>query len=125
MEEGSFKTAWGGISSLAVALPVVWTGMRQRGLGLDALARWMALQPAKLAGLEAQKGAISVGRDADFVMFDEDVETRVRAEALYCRHAVSPYVGEMLCGQVQGTYVRGECVFEDGAFAKTETGRAL
>src|SRR6202035_1647463 len=30
MEEGSLQTAWGGVSSLAVALSVVWTGMRQR-----------------------------------------------------------------------------------------------
>jgi allantoinase len=125
MEEGSFKTAWGGISSLAVALPVVWTGMRERGLGLDAVAQWMALRPAKLAGLDAKKGAIAVGKDADFVVFDEAAEARVRADDLYCRHAVSPYVGEALRGQVVATYVRGECVFEGGAFAKGLHGRAL
>ncbi|HTV06326.1 MAG TPA: allantoinase AllB [Acidobacteriaceae bacterium] len=125
MEEGSFKTAWGGISSLAVALPVVWTGMRERGLGLDALALWMALHPAKLAGLDVQKGAITVGRDADFVVFDEKAETRVNEDALHCRHAVSPYVGETLRGRVVATYVRGECAFEDGVFSKNAHGRAL
>ena len=125
MEEGSFKTAWGGISSLAVALRVVWTGMRERGLGLEALARWMALQPAKLAGLDGRKGAIAPGMDADFVVFDEDAEARVTADALHCWRAISPYVGEALRGRVEATYVRGECVFEGGAFAKSARGRAL
>ncbi|HUY82442.1 MAG TPA: allantoinase AllB [Acidobacteriaceae bacterium] len=125
MEEGSFKTAWGGISSLAVALPVVWTGMREWGLGLDAVAQWMALQPAKLAGFDAQKGAIAVGNDADFMVFDEDAEVRVAADALHFRHAISPYVGETLRGRVEATYVRGACVFEEGAFAKSVRGRAL
>lgn len=125
IEEGSFKTAWGGISSLAVVLPVVWTGMRGRGLGLDRVAQWMAQMPAKLAGLDARKGAIAVGGDADFVVFDEQAETRVSTDALHCRHAISPYVGEALRGQVVATYVRGKCIFEDGEFAKGVCGHAL
>src|SRR5208282_6710876 len=32
LDEGNFRMAWGGISSLSLALPLVWTEARQRGL---------------------------------------------------------------------------------------------
>ena len=43
---GDFATAWGGISSLQVALPVVWTQARARGFSLSDIAAWMARGPA-------------------------------------------------------------------------------
>lgn len=125
LEEGSFKTAWGGISSLAVALPAVWTAMQGRGFGLAELARWMAQAPAKIAGLDGCKGSIAPGRDADFVVFDPETEIEVGADMLQSRHAVSPYVGEKLRGQVVSTYVRGQRVYHRGAFAGQARGLAL
>lgn len=124
MEEGSFQTAWGGIPSLAVALSVVWTGMRQRNLGLVDLAQWMAKNPALLAGLAARKGQIAPERDADFVVFDPDAEVEIKADALHCRHLISPYLGEKLQGQIISTYVRGRQVFHRGVFAEQPQGRA-
>src|SRR5579862_7690599 len=72
LDEGNFQTEGGGIASHAVALPVMWSGMRERGCTLDDLARWMSAKPAALAGIDDCKGAIAVGRDADFVIFDPD-----------------------------------------------------
>ena len=68
---GDFGAAWGGISSLQLALPVVWTRARQRGHSLDDVARWMAAGPARIAGL-AGKGRIEPGGDADLVAFAPD-----------------------------------------------------
>jgi len=53
---GDFATAWGGISSLQLGLPAVWTGARRRGLALTDVARWMASGPAALAGLDQGSG---------------------------------------------------------------------
>jgi allantoinase len=125
MEEGSFETAWGGISSLGVALSAVWTGMQQRNFGLVDLVRWMAKTPALLAGLDARKGSIAPDRDADFVVFDPDAEVEITADALHCRHLISPYVGEKLQGQVISTYMRGRRVFHHGVFTEQPQGRAL
>src|ERR1700730_4471306 len=52
LEEGSFKTAWGGISSLSVALAVVWTEAKRRGFTLVDITRWMAESPGRLAGCQ-------------------------------------------------------------------------
>ncbi len=125
LEEGNFQTAWGGIASLSVALPVVWSGMRRRGIALDDLARWMSAKPAALAGIDHRKGAIAEGRDADFVVFDPDAEIKVATETLYTRHPISPYGSERLFGKVVATWVRGRQVFREGAFSSSCIGQEV
>jgi allantoinase len=116
LAEGNFRTAWGGITSLSVALPVMWTEARKRGFALNDIARWMAEGPARLAGCDERKGRIAAGYHADFVVFDPEAEFTVTAERLYQRHPISPYVGERLSGVVKKTYLRGSCVYADGKF---------
>ena len=123
MKEGDFRSAWGGIASLSVAISVIWTEMRERNLPLQDLVRWMAAQPAKLAGLEGCKGAIAAGYDADLVVFDPSAEFVLSKADLHYRHAVSPYLGEPLCGRVKATFVRGAAVFKDGSFPDSPIGR--
>jgi allantoinase len=105
LDVGDFGQAWGGIASLQVALPAVWTGARERGLGLDRVVRWMAEAPARLAGLP-RKGAIEVGRDADLVAFAPD--ERFTVGALHHRNPVTPYAGRELTGVVRRTWLRGQ-----------------
>jgi len=114
--EGNFLEAWGGIASLQLALPVVWTEARKRGLSMPQVSRWMAEQPAKLAGVEHRKGGIRAGRDADLVVFDPDARFRVDAARLEHRHPITPYAGETLTGVVEMTFLRGERVFDHGKF---------
>ena len=123
--EGSFRTAWGGIASLSMALPVVWTEAQRRGFGLNHVARWMGEGPAKLAGCAARKGRIAPGYDADLVVFDPEAEFRVTKERLHHRHAVSPYLGETLRGVVKATYLRGAALFEEGRFVGEAAGREM
>jgi allantoinase len=125
LEEGSFKTAWGGISSLSLALSLMWTEASQRGFTLSDIARWMAEGPAELAGFGSRKGRIAAGYDADFVVFDPGAEFVVTEDRLYYRHAVSPYLGEKLRGIVKATYLRGKIVFEAGKFPGENLGREL
>src|SRR5882762_3023236 len=125
LDEGSFKTAWGGISSLSLALPVIWTEASRRGFTLIDLTRWMSEQPARLAGCSARKGRIAEGFDADFVIFEPEAEFVVTKDRLHYRHPVSPYLGEKLRGVVKATYLRGQCVFTDGQFCGGPTGREI
>jgi allantoinase len=105
LDVGDFGEAWGGIASLQVALPAVWTGARARGMGLDVLVRWMAEGPARLAGLSG-KGAIAVGKDADLVAFAPDQQWTVGH--LEHRNPVTPYAGRTLTGAVRRTWLRGQ-----------------
>ena len=77
LAEGNFRTAWGGIASFSMALPVMYTEASNRGFTLTDIARWMAEAPAKLAGCDQRKGRIAAGYDADFVVFDPEAEFMV------------------------------------------------
>jgi allantoinase len=107
LKDGGFDTAWGGISSLQLGLPVVWTEARRRGHALADVVRWMATAPAALAGLP-RKGRIAAGADADLVAFAPDEE--FVPTTLRHRHPLSPYVGTRLRGVVHRTWLRGRVV---------------
>jgi allantoinase len=125
LDDGDFLLAWGGIASLQISLPVVWTGMQERGIELERLSRWLALHPARLAGLQGRKGAIAEGYDADLVIWDPDAEFTVDRAALYHRHPVTPYHGARLRGRVHTTFLRGEVIYRDNEMAGAPLGRLI
>ena len=106
---GDFGAAWGGISSLQLGLPLIWTAARRRGFSLSDVARWMSAGPARLAGLR-RKGRVAVGNDADFCVFAPDETLTVDQGAIQHRHRVTPYTGRELEGVVRATFLRGEQV---------------
>jgi len=118
-DEGRWDLAWGGIASLGLALPVLWTAMVRRGLGssagLERLGQWMAAAPARLAGIAGHKGAFTEGADADIAVFDPDEEWTVHEHHLRFRHKMSPYLGAELRGRVLETRLRGVPVFSRSA----------
>ncbi len=104
--EGDFATAWGGIASVQLGLPAVWTQARRRGHPLSDVVRWMAEAPADLAGL-GRKGRIAIGIDADLVAFAPDETFVVDPALLHHRSPVTPYAGQRLTGVVRRTWLRG------------------
>lgn len=103
---GDFGVAWGGIASVQLGLPAVWTGARQRGHALADVVRWMATAPADRVGL-GHKGRIEIGADADLVRFAPDESFTVDVAALHHRNPVSAYSGQRLDGVVRETWLRG------------------
>ena len=106
---GDFGAAWGGIASVQLGLPAVWTAARSRGLALADVVRWMATAPADRVGL-AHKGRIAIGADADLVRFAPDEEIVVEVDRLHHRNPVSAYAGRRLAGAVRETWLRGTTV---------------
>lgn len=124
-EEGRWDVAWGGIASLGLALPVLWTAMARRGVDIKRLGAWMAAGPAQFAGLARRKGTLSKGADADFVVFDPDDAWTVAPEHLHFRHRLSPYLGAELRGRVLETWLRGKQVYRQKRFPGEAIGREL
>jgi allantoinase len=109
LDTGDFGTAWGGIASLQLGLPAVWTEARRRGFTLNDVVRWMAAAPAVQTGL-TRKGRIEVGYDADFCVLAPDETFTVDARQLQHKNAITPYDGRTLAGVVRSTWLRGEPV---------------
>ncbi|MGP3951836.1 allantoinase AllB [Streptomyces sp. 7N604] len=122
-DTGDFAQAWGGISSLQLGLPAVWTEARRRGRGLEDVVRWMSTAPAELAGLRS-KGAIEAGRDADFAVLAPDETFTVDPADLHHRNRVTAYAGRTLHGVVRSTWLRGRRIADHGTTAEP-TGRLL
>ncbi|TDO50603.1 allantoinase [Kribbella sp. VKM Ac-2527] len=114
LDTGDFGEAWGGIASLQLGLPAVWTQARQRGFTLVDIARWMCQAPASQTGLR-HKGRIEVGADADFCVFAPDETFLVDVHALHHKNPITPYAERALAGVVRSTWLRGDPIDLDAA----------
>jgi allantoinase len=109
LDSGDFGAAWGGIASVQLGLPVMWTEAVRRGVPLARLAQWMAAAPADLAGL-TDRGAIEPGARADLCVFAPDETFVVDPAKLRHRNPISPYAGRTLRGVVEQTWLAGQRV---------------
>jgi allantoinase len=116
-ESGDFMKAWGGIASLQLRLPVIWTEARHRGFSLTDIARWLCTNPARQVSFASRKGSIATGADADLVIWNPDAQFTVAASSLHHRHKLTPYAGEALNGLVQKTFLRGRKIYDGSHFA--------
>lgn len=107
LDTGDFGTAWGGVTSLQVSLPAVWTAAHERGIDLEQVIGWMATSTADFVGLRA-KGRIDVGYDADLAVFAPEETFVVHANELEHRNPITPYDGKTLSGVVRRTVLAGE-----------------
>ena len=105
MDDGRFDLAWGGISSLQLMLPAVWTEASRRGHTLLELANWLSHRPGEFVGVNA---GIQEGAEANLVVFEPDAEFTVVGGELLHRHKMTPYAGRRLCGVVKQVFLRGE-----------------
>ena len=120
-----FHRAWGGISGCQNMLNVMLDeGHRERGLPLERVAALISGNVADRFGFSG-KGHLEVGADADLALVDLGSSFTLRAEDLFYRHKMSPYVGKTFRGNVVRSIVRGTTVFHDGQIASYPVGRFI
>lgn len=120
LETGDFGAAWGGISSLQLGLPLVWTEAQRRGIDLAEVVRWMSAAPAAIARVEG-KGSIAVGNSADFALFAPEEEWTVSATELYHRNQITAYDQRTVRGAVRQTLLAGTPVDFDAPHGRLLT----
>ena len=125
LQSGDFTKAWGGISSLQFALPVLWTAAKIRGCDLNDIAKWLCENPTRLPGLESRKGKIEKGYDADVVVWDPEDNFILNENMIHHRHKITPYIGEKLYGVVRQTWLEGKKVYDNGNFIHLNKGSIL
>jgi allantoinase len=125
IESGDLVEAWGGIASLQLALPVLWTAAKKHNALLPDIAKWLCVSPALLAGLQNSKGQIAPGCDADFVVWSPEEFFEVNEAGILHKHKTTPYNGETLFGVVKQTYLAGKKVYDCGQFTSLHCGELL
>lgn len=118
--------AWGGISGLQNNVDILFDeGVQKREMSLTRFAEVIASRPADIFELD-EKGHISVGYDADFVLIQPKKTYTLTAEDLEYRNKISPYIGKEIGAQVVKTILRGEVVYsQEEGVSKDYIGRFI
>lgn len=113
LKQGTFMSAWGGVSALGLGLQILWKEASARNFSIGDVSRWTSLNTAKQTGLYPQKGLLQVGSHADLVIWDPEEEWTVTLDDLHFKNRISPYLGKKLRGRVVETWLRGQKVWDD------------
>lgn len=89
-------------------------GVRQGRIDLNRLVALWATNPAKLFGLYPRKGTISIGSDADLVIFDSTKQETLSVASHHSNCDYNLYEGLEVTGVPEITMVRGNVVVSDG-----------
>ncbi len=125
METGDFMKAWGGISSIQFALPVLWTAAQKHGCTIKDMAKWLSENPAKLIGKENAKGQIAVGFDADLIIWDPNKTFKITSDIILHKHKITPYLNEQLNGVVNHVFLKGKQIVKEGKIIKLNSGELI
>jgi dihydropyrimidinase len=109
---------------LLVGLPSLETqlcGLYSAGVGggrldLPRLVDVLSTRPARAMGLYPRKGAITIGADADLVLFDPNRRATIHYADLHSRCGYEPLEGRDCTGWPVLTIARGEIVAREGSF---------
>jgi allantoinase len=125
--DSDFFMVWGGISGAQHLVSSVLGKPSPNGKFLSPLlaSLMLATQPARRFHLP-DKGAIEVGRDADFSLIEIlPAPETIQEEDLLYRHKFSLYTGTPLQVKVRSTWLRGRCLARDGKTVGVPTGKLL
>lgn len=115
-EHSEFTKTPGGIPGLETMLPLLAThGVAAGRITWSRLAELTSRNPARIFGLK-QKGELREGGDADVVIYDPRVETRIEAKRLHNLAGYTPYEGMAVQGAVRDVFVRGRQLVREGEF---------
>lgn len=112
-----FCCAPNGIAGLETSLSAVLTELYHKGaLSIDRIAELMAVNPARLLGVEG--GVLEEGAPADVTVIDPDRAWTVHGNDLYTKALFTPFEGVTLTGKAVLTVVDGEIVMKEGKVLK-------
>lgn len=100
-----------GVINLETTLAASLEALYHSGaMTLSAVVEKLTVAPARIVGIAA--GTLSVGADADIVIFDPNAAQTVEPEKFVSRARNTPFAGRTLRGKIAATLVRGKIVFQ-------------
>ncbi|MDY6915577.1 MAG: allantoinase AllB [Candidatus Cloacimonadota bacterium] len=127
MKNTSILQAYSGIPGLETSFTYLYNyGFLKKKIGLARLLEIISFKAAQKYRLK-DKGAISVGNDADLIIFDQNKRWRVNGDNFYSKGKITPFQNEKFQGKIEKTLLRGKLIFDDkkGIIAKPGTGEFI
>jgi dihydropyrimidinase len=88
-------------------------GVNKGKITLQKFVELTSTNPAKIFGMFPQKGTLSVGADADIVIFDPKEKHTISAKTHHMNVDYSAYEGWKLTGKTKTVLLRGQVVIEN------------
>lgn len=120
MGDGNFTLIPNGIPAIEDRVNLLYTyGVSRGNLRLERFVDAASTRAAQLFGLYPRKGTLSVGSDADIVVYDPHYRGTISAATSHVNNDYSGFEGFELDGRPELVTVRGEVAVEHGEFVGT------
>ncbi len=117
MGRDDFSKIPNGMPGVETRVPLIYHfGVNEGRFSINRFVELVSTNPARLFGLAPQKGTISIGADADLVIFDPQKVVRLSVENLHMNVDHSPYDHITVRGYPVLTVQRGKVIVKDGQF---------
>ena len=111
-KSGSMRNAAFGIVGLETSLPLIYTGLVEKGiLTLGQMIEKMCLNPARILGVDG--GTIAPGHRADVLIVDTQTEYEIDKNSFVSKGKNTPFHGWKVKGKVKYTICNGKVIWED------------
>ena len=121
-----FTAIPGGIPGVETRGELIYTfGVAKKKIGLGAMCRVLAENPAKLYGLFPRKGVLAPGSDADIVVYDPNADHVIHAEDMVGAADYNPYEGVVTKGSIRQVWLRGKPAVSSGKVLAGPDGKYL
>lgn len=122
---GNFTTIPNGCAGIENMYPYMLSEANKGTITFNKAVELCAANPAKLFGLEDQKGSLQVGLDADIVIYDREKDFVITNDAMHGETDHTIWEGVKIKGYPVATYSRGRLVFKEGKFLGDRGGGKL
>ena len=117
MGKDDFSKIPNGMPSVETRLPLLYHfGVNQGRFSVNRFVELVATGPARLFGLLPRKGTISIGADADLIIWDVNKQQRLAKENLHMNVDYSPYDDVTVKGYPNLVLQRGKVIVRDNRF---------
>jgi len=125
--DAPFNQIANGMPGLELRLPLLFDAMVSKGrFGVEQFVAWTATEPARMYGLDARKGSLAIGADADISIWDPERKTEISDAGVHDGARYTPYVGRTITGWPTVVLRRGAVIVENGVLnARPGSGRFL
>ena len=123
----SYEKDWGkddftkipnGCAGIENLYPYMLSAANEGKIPFERAVALCSTNPAKLFGC-ADKGSLTVGKDADIVLYDPAKTVTVSVGNMHSDYDHTIWEGKTMKGYPVQTYVRGTLVYQDGEFVGT------
>jgi len=123
IDDGNFRRAFSGLSSIGMSLQIVWTtlysvdkkGKKVKSINdtIKKLIKLLCVNPAKILKIDDRKGSLEKGKDADFIVWSPFENFRVKKENILMKDkSLYAFKNHKFYGKVHATFLRGSKIYD-------------